>query len=323
MHLVTPPPTIALLGLRALKAVAVADGDMRPAQRALLEAACDVVLKINTDIDALPPVSPAALAAGFPDPALRRQFLDGMLVVALADGIPSARTTAAVTGYAEALGVDGAELRDLRRLTEHDMLLFKLDFLRRSQVGDILRDQLDQHGILGLARGVLGLRGLVEDPELAARYRAWERLPDGSLGRALSDYYRANGFTLPGERFGFPEAGVYHDFSHVLAGYSTRPEGEIEVASFTAGYKKRRPFYVVLFAVLTFSTGVDMRPSGTQHPSRGLLAEPGMARRMFAALERGSQMRLDLADRWDYWPLVGLPVEEARHRLGIPAAAAG
>ena len=323
MHLDTPPPAVALLGLRALKSVATADGEMRPAQRALLEAACDVVLKVTADIDALPPVTPAALAAGFPDLALRRQFLDGMLVVALADGIPSARTTAAVTGYAEALGVDGAELRDLRRLTEHDMLLFKLDFLRRSQIGDILRDQLDQHGILGLAKGVLGLRGLVEDPELAARYRAWERLPDGSLGRALSDYYRANGFALPGERFGFPEAGVYHDFSHVLAGYSTRPEGEIEVASFTAGYKKRRPFYVVLFAVLTFSTGVDMRPSGTTHPSRGLLAEPGMARRMFAALERGSRMRLDLADRWDYWPLVGLPVEEARQRLGIPAAAAG
>jgi hypothetical protein len=284
MHLDTPPPAVAHLGLRALKAVATTDGPIRPAQRALLEAACDVVLHISADIDALPPVTPAELAAGFPDPALRRQFVDGLLVVALADGVPSRQTTATVAAYAEALGVDGPELGDLRRLTEHDMLLFKLDFLRRSQVGDIMRDQLDQHGILGLARGVLGLRGLAEDADLAARYRAWERLPDGTLGRALSDYYRSNGFALPGERFGFPEAGVYHDFSHVLAGYSTRPEGEIEVASFTAGYKKRRPFYVVLFAVLTFSTGVDMRPSGTQHPSRGLLAEPGMARRMLPRL---------------------------------------
>lgn len=321
MHLDTPPPAVALVGLRALKAVATADGPIRPAQRALLEAACDVVLRISADIDTLPPVPPAELAAGFPDPALRRQFVDGMLVVALADGVPSRQTSATVAAYAEALGVDGPELGDLRRLTEHDMLLFKRDFLRRSQVGDIMRDQLDQHGILGLAKGLLGLRGLVEDADLAARYQAWERLPDGSLGRALHDYYRGNGFAMPGERFGFPEAGVYHDFSHVLAGYSTRPEGEIEVASFTAGYKKRRPFYVVLFAVLTFSTGVDMRPSGTQHPSRGLLAEPGMARRMFAALERGSRMTLDLADKWDYWPVVGLPIEEARQRLGIPAAA--
>ena len=50
------------------------------------------------------------------------------------------------------------------------MLVFKLDFLRRSQVGEIMRNQLDQHGVLGLAKGVLGLRGLMEDTALAARY---------------------------------------------------------------------------------------------------------------------------------------------------------
>jgi hypothetical protein len=200
------------------------------------------------------------------------------------------------------------------------MLLFRLDFLRHGHIADIMRNQLDQHGILGLAKSVLGMRGLSEDQDLAAKYRAWERLPQDSLGHAVWLYYQRNGFALPGERTGFPEAGLYHDFSHVLADYNTDAPGEIEVASFTAGYKQRRPFYVVLFAVLLFSTGVNVRPIAGA-TSTGLLGEPGVARRMFAALERGSQVATDLADKWDYWPYVGLPLAEARQRLAIPIAA--
>ena len=38
---------------------------------------------------------------------------------------------------------------------------------------------------------------------------------------------------------------------------------------------------------------------------------------MFAALERGGAVTLDLSDKWDYWPYVGLPLAEARQRLGV------
>jgi hypothetical protein len=198
-------------------------------------------------------------------------------------------------------------------------MLFRLDFWRHGHIGDIMRNQLDEHGIRGLAKGVLGLRGLVEDKELAAKYRAWERLPQDTLGYAVWRYYQTNGFAFPGERTGFPEAGLYHDFSHVLGGYDTDPAGEIQVAAFTAGYKQYRPIYVVLFAVLIFSTGVDMRPA-PGYSRTGILAEPGMAARMFAALERGGAVRVDLSDQWDYWPYVELPLAEARQRLGIPPA---
>lgn len=317
MRLLRPPPAEAMLGLRAMKTIAAADGAIGPVQRTLMETARDVVLDVEVDLDALAPIEPATFAAGFPDPVLRRQFVDGMLVTALADGTPTIATNKAVAGFAEALGIETPELRDLQRLTEGQMLLFKLDFLRRSQVGDILRDQLDQHGILGLAKSVLGMRGLFTDPELTAKYRAWERLPDDSLGRAMLDYYARNGFGLPGEHGGFPEAGLYHDFSHVLASYDTDPAGEIEVASFTAGYKQHRPFYVLLFAVMIFSTGIDVRPTTGALTTRGLLGDPDVARRMFAALERGGTLAVDLADKWDYWPYVAMPVEEVRHRIGI------
>ena len=127
------------------------------------------------------------------------------------------------------------------------MLMFKLDFLRRGHISDIMKNQLAQKGPLSFAKSVLTMRGVMEDPALAARYRAWEKLPEGTLGRGLIDFYNKHGFSVPGERSGFPEAGLYHDFSHLLGGYSTEPEGEVEVASFTSGYKRERPFYVMLF----------------------------------------------------------------------------
>lgn len=300
-----------------MKTVASAGGPIGKVQRTLMETAKEVVLRIDADIDALQPIDPKTFAAGFLDGELRRQFVNGLLVVALADGIPAPAVTSSVEAFAEALGVDAPELRDLRRLTEHDMLLFRLDFLRRGHIADIMRNQLDQHGILGLAKGVLGMRGLVADAELAAKYRAWERLPQDTLGNAVWRYYQRNGFALPGERTGFPEAGLYHDFSHVLADYNTDAPGEIEVASFTAGYKQHRPFYVVLFAVLLFSTGVNVRPIAGE-TSIGILGEPGVAARMFAALERGSHVAVDLADKWDYWSYVELPLAEARQRLAVP-----
>jgi hypothetical protein len=319
MRLVRPVPAEALLGLRAMKTVASAGGAVGPSQRALMEAAKQVLLRIDADIDSLAPIDPAGFAAGFPNDVLRNQFVNGLLVLALADGVPSPAVTASVEAFAQALGVDAPALRDLRQLTQHHMVLFRFDFWRHGHIGEIMRNQLDQHGILGLAKGVLGLRGLVEDTELAAKYRAWERLPQDTLGYAIWHYYQTNGFALPGERTGFPEAGLYHDFSHVLGGYNTDPPGEIEVAAFTAGYKQYRPIYVVLFAVLIFSAGIDMRPV-PGYSRAGILGEPGMAARMFAALERGGAVRVDLSDKWDYWPYVELPIVEARHRLGIPPA---
>ena len=317
MRLMRPDPAAALLGLRALKMIASASGEIGATPRALMQAAQKVILGIEADIDALPPVTPAELAAGFPNPELRQQFVHGMIVTAVAGGVPSRETVAQVEAFSAALGISEPVLADLRLLAEQHMLIFKLDFLRRGHIADIMKNQLAQKGPLNLAKSVLTMRGVMQDPALAARYRAWEKLPEGTLGRGLIDFYNQHGFSVPGERSGFPEAGLYHDFCHLLGGYSTEPEGEIEVASFTAGFKRERPFYIMLFAVLIFSTGVNMRPTADDFVTVGLLGKPGMAERMLAAVERGSQVNLDLSDKWDYWAWIELPIDEVRRRLNI------
>ena len=197
------------------------------------------------------------------------------------------------------------------------MLVFKIDFLRRSQIAGIMKNQLEQKGPLGLVKSVLTMRGLMEDPALAARYRAWEKLPAGTLGHQLIAFYDKNGFSLPGERKGFPEAGLWHDLCHLLGDYGTDPEGEVQVASFTAGFKRERPFYVVLFSVLIFSTGVNMRPTADGYVTVGVLGKPGVAEQVFAAIKRGSKVNQDLSDKWDYWAYVELPIDEVRRRLNI------
>jgi hypothetical protein len=317
MQLMHPEPAAALLGLRAMKTIASAAGPIGPAQRGLMKAAKKMILHIDADIDALPPITPAELAAGFPDPALRQQFVNGMLVVAVADGVPAPETIATAEAFGKALGIASPLLADLRLLAEQHMLLFKLDFLRRGHIADIMKNELRNKGLFGFAKRVAGMRGFAADPAGAARYRAWEKLPEGTLGRGLIDFYNQHGFSVPGERSGFPEAGLYHDFSHLLGGYSTEPEGEIEVASFTTGYKRERSFYVALFAVLIFSTGVNMRPTADDFVTVGLLGKPGMAERMLAAIERGSKVTQDLSDNWDYWAWIELPLDEVRRRLNI------
>jgi hypothetical protein len=318
MQLLQPDPAAALLGLRAMKTISTAAGPIRPGQRALMQAAQKMILRIEADIDALAAIAPAELAAGFPaDGDLRRQFTNGMLVMALADGPPQPETIAAIAAFTKALGVSEPVLADLRLIAEGHMLIAKLDFLRRGHIKDIMQDQLEQKGPLGFAKSVLSMRGVMEDPALAARYRAWEKLPEGTLGRSLIDFYNQHGFSVPGERGGFPEAGLYHDFCHLLGGYSTEPEGEVQVASFTAGFKKERPFYVALFAVMIFSAGVQMRPTNEPFVTVGLLGKPGMAELMLAALERGGHVNTDLSDKWDYWAIIEMPIDEVREKLNI------
>ena len=317
MRLQQPDPASALLGLRAMKTMASAAGQIGPSQRALMEAAKRVILHIDADIDSLPPITPAELAAGFPNADLRRQFVNGMLVVSLSDGVPARETVAEVEAFAKALGVNAPELHDLRLLADNHMTLFKLDVLRRGQVADIMKDQLAQKGPLSLAKSVLTLRGVMEDKALAARYRAWEKLPPDTLGYQLVAFYNKNGFSVPGERGGFPESGLWHDFSHVLGGYSTEPEGELQVASFSAGHKKHEPFYLIMFSVLIFSTGINVRPTAEGFTTVGVLGKPGVAELMFAAIERGSKVNTALSDKWDYWPYVELPTDEVRRRLNI------
>lgn len=317
MQLIHPGPEEALLCLLAVRSVALRQGVIPPAARALMEAAKRSVLNIDADIEALAPIAPAELAAGLHTPGLADQVIQAMIVVVLADGEPDPERFARVEAFAAALGVTTAALKTVRLLCERHTLLCRLDWLRRSHIKDMLVDQYRHHGGLrGAVEGLLGMRGVLEDPASARRYIALGELPPDTLGHAFFKHYRDNGFAFPGEKFGFPDAGVYHDFSHVLGGYDTTPQGEHCVAGFQAGYKRVNPFYVILLPAFSFGAGVNVTPLDQPHIT-GILAEPGLAARFIDAVERGSRVNTDLSDNWDFWPLMPLPLDEARRRLNV------
>ena len=64
-------------------------------------------------------------------------------------------------------------------------------------------------------------------------------------------------------------------------------------------------------------SGINVRPTAQGFTTVGVLGKPGIAELMFAAIERGSKVNTDLSDKWDYWPLVEIPIDEVRRRLNI------
>jgi hypothetical protein len=321
MQFLHPNPTQALAGLRAMRMLGEAHDAFGAATRNLLDAAQRHILRTDYDLDALRPITPEELANAFDDPALARQFAQGMTVVSLAEGPPTENQGRLMTRFAKALGVDEPAIKVLRELAEHHMVLFRLDFMRRSHLADAARISIHEKGFIATAKAIAAFRGMREDPEQAARYEALGKLPADTLGYAFYRHCRDQGFAFPGERLGFPEAGIYHDFTHVLSGYGTDPGGEVQVGGFTGGYKKHNPIFVILFVILTFSAGINMTPLD-QPIMHGIFSTEGLADKFLIAVDRGSRLPIDLSDRWDHWAWVEKPLEQARTELKIAPLAA-
>ncbi|MCH9685982.1 MAG: hypothetical protein K0V04_31395 [Deltaproteobacteria bacterium] len=314
MKLVFPPPAQARAGLRAVKTVLTCQAPLNPIETRLLEAAQTHILRHRFDVDALPLIEPEELAELIVDPALRQQVITAMIVCAFASGDASEPQVERIASFADALDVAQPALVDLRRLVHKQLALMRFDIIRHMYIGERMAEIWHHEGFRGIAKVVGNLRGWRHEPELAARYQALAALPPQTLGREYYDHCRAGGFPLPGERYGAPEAIAVHDMAHVLGGYGTDPAGELQVAAFTAGFRREQSLYIMLFVLCQFDLGVAMVPVAS--PELGNLDPDAFMR----ALVRGSNMTEDLFDGWDYWDVVAEPLSELRERYGIAPA---
>jgi hypothetical protein len=262
-------------------------------------------------LEQLDPVTPTDLARALPDPQLRHQLVQGLIVMSLIDREASPQETDLVEQFAQALEVSVPELTDLRYLLKGEIIQLRLDLVCRFWLRDKVKDIWNTEGLRGIYKFMRGMIGKYEDTALAARYQALEHYPAGSLGRAYWEYCRANGFALPGEKDGAAEPILFHDCAHVLSGYGTEPEGEVQVACFSAGFQRRDPFTFVFFVLLQFHMGIRMTPFTKAHTN---FFNPEKA---MIALRRGAAMNVDLNNSWDYWPVMGEQVEELRRRYNI------
>lgn len=321
MEFLKPGPDLAPYDLRAMTLVCrAAENGLGAPQRALLDAVQRLVLETDQDVEALAPIAPEELASHHADPAQARQLVRLMVAMSLADGPPSREQVALISSFARALGVREPSVNVIRHLAKGRLLRFRLAFMRHAHIRTYLRNTYRMMGgIRPMIRGLLVARGVIgENQELSARFRALERLPKDTLGHQFFRHYTGEGLAFPGEKGGFPVGALYHDFSHVLAGYDTSPEGEMKNAAFQAGFTRDDDdFFVALFAIVIHTAGINLAPF-PMPVLPGRIGQGNLAIEVLHGLQRGAAMKVDLANDWDFWAYVELPIEVARERLGVP-----
>ena len=242
----------------------------------------------------------------------RLLLLRAMMAVALLDGRLEREGLQRIEAAAVDLAVDEPLLVALRHIVHRRHVRLRLSLVPKVWFGGKLRRRIDAQG---WARAVGAFVWSTffrryRDDALAARYRALASLPAGSLGRAYLDYLRTNSFPLPGERGAISDLIIFHDLTHVISGYSTRPEDEARVALFSAGFLQRHPFAHVLMALVQFHLGIRLTPAAAGEVG---LVEPGAA---LTALLRGARLTADILGDWDPWSQFPRPLVELRRELG-------
>jgi hypothetical protein len=302
---------------------AAPNGLARP-QRAMLDAIQEVLLESDLDVEDLEPIEGGALSKACDDPSLARQLVRFMVLLAIAEGPPTADQMELLVSFSKALEVDEPAVGVVGNLSKNNMIRFRLGFARRAHVRTYIRNTKQMlGGVFPLIKAILRLRGVLgEDQELAGRFRALGDLPLGTLGREFHDHCRESQIPFSGEKGGFPIGAVYHDFSHVISGCDTSPEGEIKNAAFQAGFcGGDEDFFTTLFANLIHTAGINLTPF-EMPVELGRIGNGTLALDWLKELERGSAMTVDLGDHWNFWDFVELPIDVVREKLGVRPAAA-
>lgn len=266
----------------------------------------------STNAVAEPSVTPSQAAQVITNPHHRKRLLQMAMVMAMVDGETAPHQQKALRSLSNTLSVHEQGLRVLQEAASGHQLLARFDMTRRI-MGNVMAPALREEGIAGVKKIVepIVFKGS-EDPRVAKKYHQLERLAEGTLGYAFWQHYTRNHFPLPGEAGGIPERLVFHDVGHLLSGYDTNPEGEIQQGAFQAGFTRNDGFTFLLFVILQFHWGIKITPNAD--PSKELFDIP----LVLHALQRGAACKVDLSDRWNFWEVVDLPLAEVRDRYNIP-----
>ena len=183
------------------------------------------------DVSTLLPIAASELPVHCTEGEVRECLLRFAAVTALVDETVDGDKIAVVCEIADALGIHDDYVNDLTETVQGHVDWVVADLLRHN-ADSLIGVQFDADDIIGTFLPY----GKHPDPALAAKYRTLESYPEGSFGLALFNHYHRNGYIFPGEPDALSEHfATPHDSSHVLSGYSTSPQGELLVATFTAG----------------------------------------------------------------------------------------
>jgi hypothetical protein len=176
----------------------------------------------------------------------------------------------------------------------------------------MLKEAYTAEGPMGVLRffGALAFKVAVNKNKFWD-YKRLGLLPEGTLGRTYWSHMTRVGFGFPGEPAGIADSVAYHDVLHVLADNETTPHGEIQQGAFQAGNRREDGFFFLQMVLLQFHHGVQVTPvtpGFTGHFNPDLV---------LWAIHRGAMCNIDMTHQWDFWPLMVLPIDEARARVAL------
>jgi tellurite resistance protein len=299
--------------LRALRDVVASNGTITPGERRFIEVVAELHGS-TVDVASLAAIAPGEVAEAIGEPHQRKRVVQLATIAAMVEGDVTPAEAAAVRKLAAALEVEEASLRVLDAIAGDHALLTRFDMMRRimQKVGT---HAYREEGFTGIRKMLAPFTG-GEDPQVAWKYKRLGLLPEGTLGREFWEHCTSNRFPIPGEKGGIPERMVFHDFGHVLAGYDTRPESEIQQGAFQGGFVREDGFAFLMFAIIQFHLGFDVTP--TTSGRKGLFDVP----KVLVAAQRGAACKVDLSDHWDPFAVADAPVDQLRAEYGIPALSA-
>jgi len=272
-----------------------------------------------------PGISPADFAAGLAGRTemFRSRIVQLMVLVALVLRPIPEDVAVRISAFAAELGVDEGMVAVARRFASGSLGLAAIDFERNGYTATWHRDDASAlHTSSELADAWEEVAG---DPDLAARWAGLEGCAPGTLGRRITEFYRARGFAYPGLPGSAPPLLAQHDWVHVLADYVTTVESELEVFALIArANDDLHAFSLLAMVVSLFETGYLRRGAGLFESSAGHLSEAGMGTRVADAMRRGALCSgsVDFL-RTDWFELADLEVDAAREHFGLLAKSAG
>lgn len=296
---------------------------LTPLQRILVESLFVALTDHEVRCDAARPIDADDFAAGLADrnAAFRTRIVQVMLLPALVLRPLPPEVADRVAEFARALSVDDGMLEVARRFADGQLGLAAVDFQRNGYTSDWTPAKATAlHTSTELADAWSTASA---DEALAARWRALEDLPAGTLGRMVSEFYRARGFAYPGVPGSAPPLLAQHDWVHVLADYGSTVEAELEVFAFISrATDDPRGFSLLAMVVSLFETGYLETGAGLFEAFPGQLSHDGVAVRVADAMRRGAYVATPTSPDVDFlavdwFELAALPIDEARALCSI------
>jgi hypothetical protein len=329
--LLTPPDAAEVhqIGRGVVSAVSAADGPagLTAVQAMVIETIFHAMTGHDIDVTTMEPMTAAefAVALSHRNQIFRTRIVQIMLLSAFVVRPLPPQVAHRLREYAAALDVRDEMIDIAEAYAGGSFELASADFARNGYLSSIGAERL---AVLHTSTLDQSWGQVTDDVALAARWESLHTLPVGTLGRGVADFYTDRGFAFPGRPGSAPPLLAQHDWVHVLAGYGTALENEIEVFGFIArANDDPRAFSLLAMVISLFETGYLAAGAGLFEADAGHLRTRAMAARLADAMRRGAltQGSHDFLDV-DWFDLADRPVEVVRTEIGLvgkdPAAIA-